>query len=57
MFSKKSDCAIEIASGNPYIVDRFSYEMVRSVAIDIVEACQDVGGFGGWSPIGNCIGW
>lgn len=38
-------------------MDRFSYEMVRALATDIVESCQDEGGFGGWSPIGRGVGW
>ena len=39
------------------MVDKFSYEMVRQRATDIVEECQDYGGLGGWSPMGRGLGW
>ena len=57
VYVRSSDCALELASGRPEVVDRFSYEMVRQKATDIVEECQDYGGFGGWSPMGRGLGW
>lgn len=39
------------------MVDRFSYEMVRQKATDLVEECQEYGGMGGWSPMGRGLGW
>jgi len=57
LYVKASDCAVGLASGNPHVVDWFSYENVRALATEIVEECQDEGGFGGWSPIGRSMGW
>ena len=57
VFAVASTCAIEVACGNPSLIDRFSYEIVRALATEIVEECQDEGGFGGWSPVGRGIGW
>ena len=57
VYVRSSDCALQLASGRPDVVDRFSYEMVRQKAIDIVEECQDYGAFGGWSPMGRGLGW
>ena len=57
IYVRSSDCALELASGRPDVVDRFSYEMVRQKATDIVEECQDYGAFGGWSPMGRGLGW
>lgn len=42
-----SDCAIQLASGSETIVDKFSFEQVRSLATDILEDCQAFGGYGG----------
>lgn len=42
-----SDCAIQLASGSDTIVDKFSFEQVRSLATDILEDCQTFGGYGG----------
>ena len=57
IYARASDCALELASGRPDVVDRFSYEMVRQRATDIVEECQDYGGLGGWSSMGRALGW
>ena len=57
IYARSSDCALELASIGPEVVDRFSYEMVRQKAMDIVEECQEYGGFGGWSPMGRGLGW
>ena len=52
-----SNCAIQIASGNPNIIDTFSFEQARALAIEILEVCQDHGGRGGVAPIGQGVGW
>lgn len=60
IFAWEANCAIEITTHNPSddsIVDAFSFEEVRRLAMDIIEDCQDAGGHGGWSPIGRGIGW
>ncbi|CAF9940849.1 MAG: hypothetical protein HETSPECPRED_002657 [Heterodermia speciosa] len=57
VYVRSSDCALELASGRPDVVDRFSYEMVRQKATDLVEECQEYGGMGGWSPMGRGLGW
>lgn len=44
-----SDCVIRIASADAEIEDRFSWEMVRSVATGIVEDCE----WGGVAGIGK----
>ena len=48
-----SDCVIRIASSDAEIEDRFSWEMVRSVATDIVEDCA----WGGVAGIGKGGAW
>lgn len=53
----QSNCAIQIASGNPQIVDNFSFEQARALAMEILEVCQDHGGHGGYAPIGHGVGW
>lgn len=57
IFAQGATCAIEIATRDPLVVDAFSFEEVRQLATEIVEDCQDVGGHGGWSPVGRGIGW
>ncbi|MCJ1459355.1 hypothetical protein MMC28_009732 [Mycoblastus sanguinarius] len=57
IYAKSSTCAVELRSGDPSVVDQFSFEMVRALATDIVEECQDEGGFGGQAPIGRGLGW
>lgn len=52
-----SNCAIQIASANPAIIDDFSFEQARGLAIEILEVCQDHGGRGGSAPIGHGVGW
>ncbi|MCJ1459155.1 hypothetical protein MMC28_009532 [Mycoblastus sanguinarius] len=52
-----SNCAVRIASGDPKVIDKFSFEQVRQLATDIVEECQEKGGLGGIAPIGKGLGW
>ena len=53
----QSNCAVQIASGNPNIRDDFSFEQARALATEILEECQDRGGRGGFAPIGHGVGW
>ncbi|KAL8784238.1 MAG: hypothetical protein Q9195_009117 [Heterodermia aff. obscurata] len=46
IYARLSDCALELASGRPDLVDRFSYEMVRQKATDLVEECLGLAGLG-----------
>ena len=55
--SVQSNCAVQIASENPYTSDKFSFEQARALAIEILEFCQDHGGLGGFAPIGRRVGW
>lgn len=56
--TEDSNCAIQIASGNPLAVDWFSFEEARALATEILEACQAHGGLGGYAPIGEYrTGW
>lgn len=60
IFAKEANCAIEITTNKPSdvnIVDAFSFEEVRRLAMDVIEDCQDAGGHGGWSPLGRGVGW
>lgn len=50
-------CIVEIAGPGPGVVDQFSFEQVRVLALEIIEYCLDHGGIGGISPIGRGIGW
>ena len=51
-------CAISIIADNPFIVDRFSFKQARALATELIEDCQDEGGYGGFSVIGkNGVGW
>ena len=52
-----SNCAVQIASEDPYTLDTFSFEQARTLATEILEICQDHGGHGGVAPIGHGIGW
>lgn len=54
---KRSTCAVQIASDNPNIIDNFSFEQARALAIEILENCKDHGGKGGFASIGHGIGW
>lgn len=57
IYHRESTCAVEIQATSPLIEDEFSYEQVRGVATDIVEECQEEGGFGGYGPVGAGVGW
>lgn len=52
-----SNCAVQIASGDPLAIDDFSFEQARALATEILEVCQDHGGYGGFAPIGHGVGW
>ena len=52
-----SNCAIQIAATNPTIIDDFSFEQARALAIEILEVCEDHGSHGGVAPIGHGVGW
>ena len=52
-----SNCAVQIASDDPSIIDDFSFEQARALATEILEVCRDHGGFGGFAPIGHGRGW
>lgn len=52
-----SNCAVQIASGDPFTIDDFSFEQARALATEILEICQDHGGQGGSAPIGHGVGW
>ena len=52
-----SNCAVQIASGDPMIIDDFSFEQARALATEILEVCWDSGGHGGTAPIGHGRGW
>jgi len=50
-------CIVEVKTDNPLIFDRFSFEQVRVLALEIIEDCLDHGGIGGIAPIGRGVGW
>ena len=52
-----SNCAVQIASGDDYTIDKFSFEQARALGIEILEYCKDHGGRGGIAPLGRGIGW
>lgn len=52
-----SNCAVQIASESPYIIDDFSFEQARALATEILEVCLNHGGYGGFAPIGHGVGW
>lgn len=57
LFAKTATCAIEIASQRKGFVDAFSFEEVRTVATEVVEECQNSGGFGGSGALGRGMEW
>ena len=51
-----ADCSVEIAAHeNPRVSDWFSFEDVKVLAQDILEACEEPEGegYGGWAYIGQ----
>ena len=51
-------CALRVIAGTPLLVDTFSFKQVRALATELIEDCQDYGGFGGSAIIGkNQVGW
>ncbi len=53
----RADCAIGLACNQPYRDDMFSWEDVRAAAIRVAEDCEDNYGYGGWTPVGEGVGW
>ena len=54
----ETSCTVEIIANNPQLIDMFSFEQARSLATEIIQDCQDTGGFGGESVIGvEKVGW
>ena len=53
----RSNCVIQIDTGDPRVADDFSFEQVRALATEILEVCTDRGGRGGFAPIGHGTGW
>ena len=53
----RSNCAVQIASTSPLVIDKFSFEQARALATEILEMCEDSGGHGGVAPIGHGTGW
>ena len=49
----KSECVIKIGSTVQDLIDAFSLEQARALAQDILEYCQDHGGWGGEAGIGR----
>ena len=54
---EESDCAIEIACVQPFRDDMFSFEEVRAAAMAVVVDCEENYGYGGWTPVGEEVGW
>ncbi len=50
-------CIVEIKANDAHTTDKFSFEQVRVLALDILEHCSNHGSIGGISPIGRGIGW
>ena len=63
MVSRQGDCLIEITCpaaellpGSRGVEDRFSFSMVKQLAQDILQVCEE-SGLGGWASIGARGGW
>ena len=52
-----SNCAIRIASQDPGVVDRFSFQQIRQSATDILTDCEENWGVGGIASLGAGLGW
>lgn len=52
-----SNCILEIDTIQPNVVDRFSFEQARALAQNVLDYCQDFGGFGGFTDLGRWVGW
>ncbi|KAL8856632.1 MAG: hypothetical protein Q9178_006788 [Gyalolechia marmorata] len=52
-----SDCVLEIDTVIPNAIDRFSFEQARALAQNLLDDCQDFGGFGGFTDLGRGVGW
>jgi len=53
-----SNCAVQIASGDPLIIDKFSFAEARALATEVIEVCEERGGCGGYALIGrDRAGW
>ncbi|KAL2037097.1 hypothetical protein N7G274_010224 [Stereocaulon virgatum] len=53
-----SKCAVRIKASDPRVSDSFSFRQARTLATEVVEDCQDSGGWGGIANIGrHQAGW
>lgn len=52
-----SNCVLEIDTLNSYAIDQFSFEQARALAQNVLDDCQDFGGFGGFTDLGRGVGW
>ena len=41
----------------PYRDDMFSWEQLRAAALAVAEDCEDSFGYGGWTLVGEGVGW
>lgn len=55
--SVKSDCALQVDTVIEDAIDVFSFQEVRARALEILEECQDEGGYGGIGVLGQKKGW
>ena len=53
----EADCAIEVACVEPFRDDMFSWYEVREAATAVVVHCERNYGYGGWTPVGEGVGW
>ena len=52
-----ADCAIGVACLLPFRDDVFSWEQVRAAALAVAVECEDSYGYGGWTSVGQGVGW
>lgn len=52
-----ADCAIGVACVLPFRDDLFSWEQVRAAALAVAAECEDSYGYGGWTSVGQGMGW
>ena len=52
-----ADCAIGVACVLPFQDDYFSWEQVRAAALAVAVECEDRDGYGGWTSVGQGVGW
>ena len=53
-WNQSTTCALRVQSENPHLVQKFAWEQVRALAIEILQHCEDTSlGLGGIAPIGK----